>query len=103
MDRKRLTQDGTAETVSREQILSGANGDREVSIFPVQLTTSRIDYLTQLIHTLSPVQLTTSRIIGNPNRLIYTLLYVMIIHICDDHTWSTSKYKPVYILYVHLH
>ena len=38
---------------------SGTNGDREISTFPVQLTTSRIDNLT---------------------RLIYTLLYVMTIH-----------------------
>ena len=31
---------------------SGANGDREKNIFPVQLTTSRIGNLTRLIHTL---------------------------------------------------
>ena len=37
---------------------SGANGDREMFVFPVQLTTSRI---------------------GNLTRLIYTLLYVMTI------------------------
>ena len=29
----------------------GANGDREISIFPVQLTTSRIGKLTRLIYT----------------------------------------------------
>ena len=51
----RLTRDGTAESVSRDQIL----GDRGILIFPVQLTTSRI---------------------GNLTRLIHTLLYVMIIH-----------------------
>ena len=44
----RLTWDGTAEPVSRDQI-SGANGDREIFISPVQLTTSRIGSLTQLI------------------------------------------------------
>ena len=43
----------------RETKFSGANGDREVFIFPVQLTTSRI---------------------GNLIRLILTLA------ICDDHT-----------------
>ena len=48
----RLTRDGTAEPVSRETKLSGANGDREILLFPVQLTTSRIGNLTQLIHTL---------------------------------------------------
>ena len=40
----RLTRDGTAETVSRDQI-SGTNADREIFIFPVQLT--------RLIHTLA--------------------------------------------------
>ena len=37
---------------SRETKFSGANGDREKLIFPVQLTTSRIGNLTQLIHIL---------------------------------------------------
>ena len=46
-----LTQDGTAEPVSRETKFSGANGNREIFIFPVQLTTSRIDNLSRLIHT----------------------------------------------------
>ena len=40
---------------SRETKFSGANGDnREIFIFPVQLTTSRISNLTRLIHTLLP-------------------------------------------------
>ena len=47
----RLTRDGTAET-SGETEFSGANGDRELLIFPVQLTTSRIGSLTQLIHVM---------------------------------------------------
>ena len=38
---------------SRETKFSGANADREMSIFPVQLTTSRIGNLTRLIHTLA--------------------------------------------------
>ena len=54
----RLTRDGTAEPVSRDQIVRHARGPGNV-IFPVQLTTSRI---------------------GNLTRLIYTLLYVMTIH-----------------------
>ena len=37
---------------SRESKFSGANGDREVLIFPLQLTTSKIGNLTRLIHTL---------------------------------------------------
>ena len=47
---------------------SGANGDREISIFPVQLTTSRIGDLTRLSLTLA---------------------------ICDDHTYImvTTRYS----------
>ena len=37
----RLTRDGTAEPVSRDQILRNARGQGNI-IFPVQLTTSRI-------------------------------------------------------------
>ena len=54
----RLTRDGTAEPVSRDQVLRHARGHGNI-IFPVQLTTSRI---------------------GNLTRLIHTLLYVMTIH-----------------------
>ena len=54
----RLTRDGTAEPVSRDQF-SGKHGDMTIFIFPVQLTTSKI---------------------GNLTRLIHTLLYVMTIH-----------------------
>ena len=44
----RLTRYGTAGPVSRD-----ANEDKEIFIFPVQLTTSRIGNLTRLIHTLA--------------------------------------------------
>ena len=44
--------DGTAEPISRHQVLS-ANADMEMFIFPVQLTTSRIGNLTRLIHTFA--------------------------------------------------
>ena len=37
---------------SRETKSSGANADREMFIFPVQLTTCRVGNLTRLIHTL---------------------------------------------------
>ena len=47
----RLTRDGTAEPVSRDQILRHARGQVHI-IFPLQLTTSRIGNLTRLIHTL---------------------------------------------------
>ena len=52
MEMCRLTRDATAETVSRDQI-SDANGHREILIFPVQLTTSRIGSLARLIYTLA--------------------------------------------------
>ena len=58
MEMSRLTRDGTAEPVSRDQILRHARGQGNI-IFPVQLTTSSI---------------------GNLTRLIHTLLYVMTIH-----------------------
>ena len=54
----RLTRDGTAEPVSRDQILrreqrGQGNIHFPCSFFPVQLTTSRIGNLTRLIHTLA--------------------------------------------------
>ena len=63
----RLVRDGTAEPVSRDQILRHARGQGNI-IFPVQLTTSRI---------------------GNLTRLIHTLLYL----VCDNHTYIHT-YPP---------
>ena len=37
---------------SRETKFAGANGDSELFIFSIQVTTSRISNLTRLIHTL---------------------------------------------------
>ena len=54
---------------SRETKFSGANGDRKIFIFPVQLTTSRIGNLTRLI---------------------------LILAIFDDHTYiHSSMYRRV--------
>ena len=48
----RLTQDGTAKPVSRDQILRRERADRKIIVSPVQLTTTRkIGNLTRLIHT----------------------------------------------------
>ena len=55
----RLMRDGNAEPVSRDQI-PRRERDREIFIFPVQLTTSKIGNLTLLILTFA---------------------------ICDDHTY----------------
>ena len=52
MEVSRLTRDGTAEPVSRDQILRRERGQGNIH-FPVQLTTSRIGNLTWLIHTLA--------------------------------------------------
>ena len=47
-----LTRDGRRPNPFRETKFSGANGDREIYIFSVQLTTSKIGNLTRLLHTL---------------------------------------------------
>ena len=52
MEMSRLTRDGTAEPVSRDQILRRERGQGNTP-FPVQLTTSRIGNLTRLILTLA--------------------------------------------------
>ena len=54
----RLTRDGTAEPVSRDQILRREPGQGNFHI-PVPLTTSRIGSLTRLIHTLLYVMIIT--------------------------------------------
>ena len=51
MEMSRLTRLGLPNP-SREIKFSGANADREIFIFSVRLTTSRIGNLTWLIHTL---------------------------------------------------
>ena len=61
----RLTRDGTAESVLRDQILRHEQ-DREIFIFPVQLTTSRIGNLTYLVD--------------------------ISLAICDGHTYTHTSY-----------
>ena len=53
MEMSRLTRDGTAEPVSRDQILRHERGQGNIHFFPVQLTTCRTGNLTRLIHTLA--------------------------------------------------
>ena len=48
--------------MSRETKFSDANGEREIFIFPVQLTTNRIGHLTRLINTLLYV---SKRLVGD--------------------------------------
>ena len=53
MEMSRLTRDGTAEPVSRDQIIRREQGqDREILIFLVQLFKSMNGHLTRLMHTL---------------------------------------------------
>ena len=96
MEMSRLTRDGTAETVSRDQILRRERG-QGIFFFPVQLTTCRMGNLTRLIHTLaicvtihnvgdkatvilytihlSPsLFLTFSVLVANPEKLLYTVV-----------------------------
>ena len=63
MEMSRLTRDGTAEPVSRDQILRRKRRQGK-TFFPIELTTSRNGNLTRLIPTLA---------------------------ICDDHTYSISS------------
>ena len=49
----RLTRDGTAKPVLRDQILRRERGQREMLILPVQLTTCRTGSRTRLIHILA--------------------------------------------------
>ena len=63
----RLTRDGTRLNASRETKFSGTFGDRGIFFSPGQLTTSRIDNLARLIHTL-------------------------LHYICDDHAYIYTYY-----------
>ena len=74
MEMSRLTRDGTAEPVSRDQILRHARGRGNI-IFPVQLTTSRIGNLTRLIHTLLYVM--------TIHTYIHTLCSLLLTGICE--------------------
>ena len=70
---------------SREAKLSCADEDREVFIFPVQLTTSRIGNLTRLIHTLLSYVMT-----------IHTYTYIVIHSTCNSSIYLT----PVAFTYI---
>ena len=78
----RLTRDGTAEYVLRDQVLRLENGNREIITLPVLLTTSRIGNVTGLIHTLLYVMTihTFIRIssIPFPSRMKKSTLYVFL-------------------------
>ena len=63
---------------SREAIFSGANADREKSIFPVQLTTCRMGNLTRLIHTLA-ICVTIHNVGNKPAVILHTTFIAIIV------------------------
>ena len=69
--------------LSRETKFSGANGDREILIFPDQLTTSRIGNFTRLIHTLAICD-------GHTHMHTYTHTYIL-----EDAPQRAERYKSV--------
>ena len=89
----RLTRDGTAEPVSRDQILRHARGQGNIS-FPVQLTTSRIGNLTRLIHTLLYVM--------TIHTYIHTYMHVSLQswRVCTVHCLAWSEVQVIQILFV---
>ena len=73
----------------REIKFSGANADRDIFIFPVQLTKSRIANLTRLIHTLA----ICVTIRTNSSRLPFVRLlktYLQNAHVDDNGTLKVS-------------
>ena len=75
MEMSRLTRDGTTADPSREAKFSRANKDREIFIFPIQLTTCKI---------------------GNFTRLILLFLNVMTIHTTYIHPPLGGSMRVVY-------
>ena len=63
---------------SHETKFSGANGDREMFVCPVQLTTSRIGNFTPLIHTL-----------------LYSMAYIS--HVIADFGFISNPYVCMYV------
>ena len=102
LEMSRLTRDGTAEIVSRDQILRRERGQ---FIFPVQLTMCRMGNLTRLIHTLAIC--VTIYDVGEKPTVIPTVHYIYR-HRCFSHSayWSlfeslgffveTSKSRPTH-------
>ena len=77
MEMSRLTRDGTAETVSRDQILRRERGQGKF-IFPVQLTTCRMGNLTRLIHTLA-ICVTIHNVGDKTTVILYTTFIAIVV------------------------
>ena len=89
----RLTWDGTAEAVSRDQIIRRVRGQGNI-IFPVQLTTGRIGNLTRLIHTLLCVMTIRTcsaerRLCNHFSGVLYCIQYKLMVlaYLVTINTW----------------
>ena len=90
MEMSRLTRDGTAEPVSRDQILRHARGQGNI-IFHIQLTTSRVCNLTRLIHTLLYVMTIHTYIHTHAFTHIHTYIEVFVISIIDPPSGGSMR------------
>ena len=79
MEMGRLTRDGTAEPVSRDQILRHERGQGKI-YFPVQLTTRRTGKITRLIHNLVTICVTTHAY------MLGLAIYATVVFSCKDNT-----------------
>ena len=97
----RLTRDGTAEPVSRDQILRHARGQGNI-IFPVQLTTSRIGNLTRFIHTLLYVMTIHGKCLRvhslSSNQVSYTVSVVISLNIRRSRVFTLDHPPTVLVI-----
>ena len=88
----RLTRDGTAEPVSRDQILRREHGRQGNKISPVQLTTCRHGKLTRLIHT------THSSFYMCDHTYIHTYIVVVVI-VLSAREFSAASLALVFFIF----
>ena len=92
----RLTRDGTAQLVSRDQILWRERGQVISIFFPVQLTTRRIGNLTRSTHT--PLHVMTVHTyhlvrIGLKNEVLTIEMFNQTLHFQDDRDFFTLLWR----------
>ena len=92
----RLTRDGTAEPVSRDQILRHEHGQGNI-IFHVQLTTSRIGNLSRLIHILLLyVVVNIHACVNIPSFVLSCMLHFTARFECTCRTEQYTAYRRLY-------
>ena len=97
MEMSRLTRDGTAEPVSRDQILRHERGQGNIHFFPVQLTTCRTGNLTRLIHSLATIYMCDHTYIH------YIHTYIMVTTRYSRPTQGSKSRQKVMRLYKQWH